>query len=73
MIDPFAPVYPMVGPGAGDKEMLTGDWITSRDGKKPVCGCCRQRARARAVLKIIFKRGCSRERTAFLLVLRSLF
>lgn len=36
MIDPFAPVYPMVGPGAGYKEMLTGDWITSRDGKKPV-------------------------------------
>jgi acetolactate synthase-1/2/3 large subunit len=30
MIDPNAPVYPMVGPGMGYKEMVTGDWIEGR-------------------------------------------
>lgn len=30
MIDPDAGVYPMVGPGMGYKEMVTGDWIKSR-------------------------------------------
>jgi len=30
MIDPDAGVYPMVGPGMGYKEMVTGDWITPR-------------------------------------------
>lgn len=29
-IDPFAFVYPMVGPGMGYKEMVTGEWIKSR-------------------------------------------
>lgn len=31
MIDPEASVLPMVGPGAGYKEMVTGDWITPRE------------------------------------------
>jgi acetolactate synthase-1/2/3 large subunit len=30
MIDPDACVYPMVGPGMGYKEMLTGEWINKR-------------------------------------------
>ena len=30
MIDPEAGVYPMVGPGMGYKEMVTGDWIKCR-------------------------------------------
>jgi acetolactate synthase-1/2/3 large subunit len=30
MIDPFAMVYPMVGPGMGYKEMVTGDYIEPR-------------------------------------------
>jgi acetolactate synthase I/II/III large subunit len=31
MIDPEACVYPMVGPGMGYKEMITGDFIAGRD------------------------------------------
>jgi acetolactate synthase-1/2/3 large subunit len=31
VIDPDAGVYPMVGPGASYAEMITGDWIASRD------------------------------------------
>jgi acetolactate synthase-1/2/3 large subunit len=31
MIDPDACVYPMVGPGMGYKEMITGDYILGRD------------------------------------------
>jgi acetolactate synthase-1/2/3 large subunit len=31
MIDPSAHVYPMVGPGMGYKDMLTGKWIPARD------------------------------------------
>ena len=31
MIDPDACVYPMVGPGMGYKEMITGDYIVGRD------------------------------------------
>jgi len=31
VIDPDAGVYPMVGPGATYAEMITGDWIASRD------------------------------------------
>ncbi|WP_250878397.1 biosynthetic-type acetolactate synthase large subunit [Luteibacter anthropi] len=31
VIDPDAGVYPMVGPGASYAEMITGDWIPSRD------------------------------------------
>jgi len=34
MTDPDACVYPMVGPGMGYKEMITGDYIVSRDMKK---------------------------------------
>ncbi|HEY4292744.1 biosynthetic-type acetolactate synthase large subunit [Luteibacter sp.] len=34
VIDPDAGVYPMVGPGATYAEMITGDWIASRE--KPV-------------------------------------
>ena len=30
MIDPEANVYPMVGPGMGYKEMITGDYIVGR-------------------------------------------
>jgi len=32
IIDPDAGVYPMVGPGLGYKDMVTGDHIDSRDG-----------------------------------------
>jgi len=35
MIDPDAFVYPMVGPGTGYKEMITGDFITSRPTAVP--------------------------------------
>jgi acetolactate synthase-1/2/3 large subunit len=31
MVDPTAHVYPMVGPGMGYKDMITGKWIPSRD------------------------------------------
>jgi acetolactate synthase-1/2/3 large subunit len=31
MIDPDACVYPMVGPGKSYAQMITGDWIPSRD------------------------------------------
>ena len=31
LIDPDAGVYPMVGPGQAYDEMITGDWIASRD------------------------------------------
>ncbi len=31
VIDPDAGVYPMVGPGMGYAQMITGDWIASRD------------------------------------------
>jgi acetolactate synthase-1/2/3 large subunit len=34
MIDPDACVYPMVGPGMGYKEMVTGDWINSRTAEE---------------------------------------
>jgi acetolactate synthase-1/2/3 large subunit len=30
MIDPDAGVYPMVGPGKGYREMITGDHINNR-------------------------------------------
>jgi acetolactate synthase-1/2/3 large subunit len=32
MIDPDACVYPMVGPGKSYAQMITGDWIPSREG-----------------------------------------
>lgn len=32
IIDPNAGVYPMVGPGKGYQDMITGDYIPSRDG-----------------------------------------
>lgn len=35
IIDRDAGVYPMVGPGASYKEMITGDWIPSRDPVEP--------------------------------------
>lgn len=35
IIDGDAGVYPMVGPGASYKEMITGDWIASRDNDEP--------------------------------------
>jgi acetolactate synthase-1/2/3 large subunit len=35
MIDDQAGVYPMVGPGASYAEMITGDWIPSRDPNAP--------------------------------------
>ena len=31
MVDPTAHVYPMVGPGMGYKDMITGKWIPSRE------------------------------------------
>ncbi|MES2488880.1 MAG: thiamine pyrophosphate-dependent enzyme, partial [Pseudomonadota bacterium] len=31
IIDPMASVYPMVGPGMSYGQMITGDWIPSRD------------------------------------------
>lgn len=36
MVDPAAHVYPMVGPGMGYKDMITGEWIPARgkDEKK---------------------------------------
>jgi len=34
MIDQEAGVYPMVGPGMGYKEMITGDWIPARKVEK---------------------------------------
>jgi acetolactate synthase-1/2/3 large subunit len=34
MVDPDACVYPMVGPGMGYKEMITGDYIVGRDPGK---------------------------------------
>ncbi|MES2683973.1 MAG: biosynthetic-type acetolactate synthase large subunit [Pseudomonadota bacterium] len=33
LIDPMASVYPMVGPGMGYNEMITGPWIASRAGE----------------------------------------
>jgi acetolactate synthase-1/2/3 large subunit len=33
MVDTAAHVYPMVGPGMGYKDMITGKWIPSRDDK----------------------------------------
>ena len=33
MVDTTAHVYPMVGPGMGYKDMITGKWIPSRDEK----------------------------------------
>ena len=35
MIDPDAGVYPMVGPGMGYEDMITGDYIESRHAPKP--------------------------------------
>ncbi len=35
MVDPHEHVYPMVGPGAGYKEMITGEFIPSR-GEAPI-------------------------------------
>ena len=35
IIDGDAGVYPMVGPGASYKEMITGDWIASRNAEQP--------------------------------------
>jgi acetolactate synthase-1/2/3 large subunit len=34
MTDTHGHVYPMVGPGMGYKEMITGKWIPSREVKK---------------------------------------
>jgi acetolactate synthase-1/2/3 large subunit len=36
IIDPDAGVYPMVGPGAAYVDMITGDWIPSREPPKPI-------------------------------------
>jgi acetolactate synthase I/II/III large subunit len=36
IIDPDAGVYPMVGPGVSYAEMITGDWIKSREPQKTV-------------------------------------
>jgi len=35
MIDQTAHVYPMVAPGMGYKDMITGKWIKSREQKPP--------------------------------------
>jgi acetolactate synthase-1/2/3 large subunit len=35
IIDPDAGVYPMVGPGMSYRQMVTGDWIASRDNVDP--------------------------------------
>ncbi|WP_020650127.1 biosynthetic-type acetolactate synthase large subunit [Solimonas variicoloris] len=35
VIDPMASVYPMVGPGQGYDQMITGEWIPSRTAAKP--------------------------------------
>ncbi len=34
LIDPMASVYPMVGPGMGYSEMITGPWIASRTSEE---------------------------------------
>ena len=34
MVDPTAHVYPMVGPGMGYKDMITGKWIPSRGRRR---------------------------------------
>jgi len=31
MVDQTEHVYPMIGPGMGYKEMITGKWIPARD------------------------------------------
>jgi acetolactate synthase-1/2/3 large subunit len=36
IIDPDAGVYPMVGPGVSYAEMITGDWIPSRDPQQDI-------------------------------------
>ena len=36
IIDPDAGVYPMVGPGVSYAEMITGDWIPSREPQKTI-------------------------------------
>jgi acetolactate synthase-1/2/3 large subunit len=36
IIDPDAGVYPMVGPGVSYTEMITGDWIPSREPPKAI-------------------------------------
>jgi acetolactate synthase-1/2/3 large subunit len=36
MIDPDAGVYPMVGPGVSYEDMITGDWIPSREPNRTV-------------------------------------
>ncbi|MBN2321594.1 MAG: biosynthetic-type acetolactate synthase large subunit [Acidobacteria bacterium] len=36
MIDPEADVYPMVGPGMGYQEMMTGDYIVSRTSEEGI-------------------------------------
>ena len=36
IIDPDAGVYPMVGPGVSYADMITGDWIPSRDPHKEI-------------------------------------
>jgi acetolactate synthase-1/2/3 large subunit len=40
IIDPDAGVYPMVGPGLAYDQMITGDWIASREkpGEEDVDG-----------------------------------
>jgi acetolactate synthase-1/2/3 large subunit len=38
MVDPSAHVYPMVGPGMGYKDMITGKWIPARDKPRPPGG-----------------------------------
>jgi acetolactate synthase-1/2/3 large subunit len=35
MVDQGAHVYPMVAPGMGYKDMITGKWIKSREQKPP--------------------------------------
>lgn len=35
IIDPMASVYPMVGPGSSYDQMITGDWIASRNAAQP--------------------------------------
>jgi acetolactate synthase-1/2/3 large subunit len=38
MVDQTAHVYPMVAPGMGYKDMLTGKYITAREKKTPEGG-----------------------------------
>jgi acetolactate synthase-1/2/3 large subunit len=38
LIDPKAHVYPMVGPGMGYKDMITGKWIPAREKPRPSGG-----------------------------------